>query len=109
MAEILETVMLICFGLSWPVSLIKTLRAKSAKSSSISFMCLILVGYTAGIIAKVMTTGCNFVFYVYIFNVVMVLANLIVTLKNRAADERSTDKAQKTHHPKTTTALATIK
>ncbi len=88
MAEIFETVMLLCFGFSWPVSLLKNLRAKSAKSTSLAFICLILVGYGAGITAKLMTVGCNFVFYVYIFNVVMVLANLGVTLYNRKKDRR---------------------
>ncbi|MBQ9802253.1 MAG: hypothetical protein IJW51_04205 [Clostridia bacterium] len=84
MSEFLETVMLICFGLSWPVTLLKKLRAKNASSTSLAFMILILVGYAAGITAKVMTTGCNYVFYVYIFNVLMVLANLLTTLYFRA-------------------------
>ena len=51
MAEILETVMLLCFGFSWPVSLVKNMRAGSARSTSVAFMCLILVGYFAGIAA----------------------------------------------------------
>lgn len=83
MSELLEIIMLICFGLSWPVSLCKNLRAKSAKSTSISFMCLILIGYLAGITAKAMTAGINYVFFVYLFNIAMVVANLIVTLYNR--------------------------
>ena len=88
MAELLETVMLICFGLSWPVSLVKNLHAKSAKSTSLTFMCLILVGYAAGITAKLVTAGANYVFYVYILNVLMVLANLVVTLYNRSRDKK---------------------
>ena len=83
MANFLEVVMLICFGLSWPVSLYKNLRAKSANSTSLSFMCLILVGYLAGITAKVMTVGANYVFFVYLFNIVMVVANLAVSLYHR--------------------------
>lgn len=84
MVEVLETFMLLCFGLSWPVSLIRTLRAGGACSSSVAFMCLILSGYFAGITAKVMTAGCGFVFYVYLFNILMVGANLAITLYNRA-------------------------
>ena len=112
MSELFETVMLVCFGLSWPISLLKTLRAKSAKSTSIAFMCLILTGYAAGIAAKVMTSGCNYVFFVYIFNVVMVCANLAVTLYNRAKDrgEKSapttTEDFEKTHLQKKKTAHA---
>ena len=80
MAQLLEVVMLICFGLSWPISLIKTIRDKQAKSGNAPFMCLILLGYAAGIVAKLMTAGCNFVFYVYLLNILIVLANLIITL-----------------------------
>ena len=83
MTELLETIMLLCFGFSWPISLLKSLRAKSARSTSIAFMCLILAGYLAGIAAKLMTVGCNTVFFVYLFNVTMVLLNLLVTLRYR--------------------------
>lgn len=80
MAQILETIMLICFGLSWPISLVKTIRDKE-KTGNLPFMCLILLGYTAGIVAKLMTVGTNFVFFVYLLNIVMVLANFAVTIK----------------------------
>ena len=86
MCEILEAVMLICFGLSWPITLFKKLRTKSARSTSLAFMLLILFGYTAGITAKVLSSGCNYVFFVYVFNVIMVLANLFATLYFRARE-----------------------
>ena len=44
MAEIFEVLMLLCFGLSWPITLCKKLRTKSAKSTSLAFMLLILFG-----------------------------------------------------------------
>ena len=37
MAEILETIMLICFGCSWPMNAYKNAKAKSAKNMSLSF------------------------------------------------------------------------
>ena len=80
MAQILETIMLICFGLSWPISLVKTIRDKE-KTGNLPFMCLILLGYAAGIAAKLMTVGANLVFFVYLLNIFMVLANLAVTIK----------------------------
>ena len=49
MANILETIMLICFGLSWPVSAYKNYQARTAKSTSLSFILLIMTGYVAGI------------------------------------------------------------
>lgn len=88
MAEILETIMLVCFGLSWPISLIKTIRDKE-KSGNLPFMCLILAGYAAGIMAKLMTEGTNFVFFIYLLNIVMVLANFTVTIKRHCTLKHS--------------------
>ena len=52
-AEILEAIMLVCFGLSWPMSVIKNIKAKSAKNMSLKFILLICFGYVAGITAKI--------------------------------------------------------
>lgn len=68
MAEILETIMLICFGCSWPISVMKNIRAKTAKSTSLGFILLILTGYIAGIAAKIYTHRINYVLLVYLFN-----------------------------------------
>ena len=51
-AQILEAVMLVCFGFSWPISLIKNIRVRSARAMSLPFICLIITGYVAGIAAK---------------------------------------------------------
>ena len=80
--------MLICFGLSWPISLVKTIQDKE-KTGNLPFMCLILAGYAAGIVAKLMTVGTNFVFFVYLLNILMVLANFAVTVKRHCALKQS--------------------
>lgn len=59
MAELLESTMLICFGLSWPMNLLKNIKAKSAKTMSLQFILLIIVGYIAGICAKFYTHKFN--------------------------------------------------
>ena len=41
MGSILETVMLICFGFSWPLNVIKAYKAKTAKGTSLPFILLI--------------------------------------------------------------------
>lgn len=87
MAEILETVMLICFGCSWPMSLIKNIKAKTAKGMSVGFTLLILTGYIAGITAKIINHGGAFVLAVYIFNLVVVSANLVVYFINKKRDK----------------------
>lgn len=89
MAEILETIMLVAFGLSWPINVYKNLRAKTAKSMSLWFIVLIISGYLAGIAAKVISGRINYVLVVYIINTVMVSANLLIYFINRRYDRMS--------------------
>ena len=51
MAELLEAVMLICFGLSWPMNAWKSFKARTAAGTSWQFLGLITLGYVAGIAA----------------------------------------------------------
>ena len=88
MGPLLETVMLICFGLSWPLNLFKAWRARTAKGMSLPFILLIITGYIAGIMAKFLTHQINFVLIVYLLNLVIVLTNLIVYFRNLALDRR---------------------
>jgi len=89
MSEILETAMLICFGLSWPINLIKNIKAKTAKSTSLKFLLLITVGYLCGIAAKIVNTQYNYVLAVYFLNLAVVSANLVVYFINRRNDKRT--------------------
>ena len=95
MAEIFETVMLICFGLSWPVNLVKNLRAKTAKGTSLGFILLILFGYIAGITAKFVSGNLSYVLVAYLINLVMVSLNLAVYYRNRAFDMNKSEEDTK--------------
>lgn len=86
MSEILETLMLICFGLSWPISVIKAYNARTAKGKSIVFVVAIIAGYICGIGSKVLAGSINYVFGLYILNLIMVSADLILYFRNRALD-----------------------
>lgn len=86
MSEILETLMLICFGLSWPISVIKAYNARTAKGKSIVFVIAIIAGYICGIGSKIMEGNINYVFALYILNLVMVSADLFLYFRNRALD-----------------------
>ena len=57
--------MLVCFGASWPFSIIKSLRSKSTKGKSLMFMMLIELGYVFGIIHKLLYSY-NWVIWMYI-------------------------------------------
>ncbi|MGI6495338.1 MAG: hypothetical protein ACOX5G_04495 [Kiritimatiellia bacterium] len=52
--DILEALMLLCFGASWPFSIAKSIRTKVVKGKSPVFLFLILSGYVFGM-AKVVT------------------------------------------------------
>lgn len=88
MAEILETVMLICFGLSWPISVYKNIKAKTAKSMSLGFILMITTGYIAGISAKFYTHNFNYVLIAYGINLIMVSINIVVYFVNRSYDRK---------------------
>ncbi len=88
MSEILETAMLICFGLSWPINLVKNIKAKTAKSTSLKFLLLIIFGYLCGIAAKLVNQQYNYVLAVYFLNLAVVGANLIVYFINRKNDKK---------------------
>ncbi len=88
-APILETVMLVCFGFSWPINLIKAYKAKTAKSTSLPFVLLIIAGYVAGISAKIIMGNINYVLVAYLLNLAIVSLNLVVYFRNAALDKQA--------------------
>lgn len=89
MSTILEAVMMICFGFSWPMNLVKNYQSRTAKSMSLPFILLLIAGYTAGIVAKVMLGQMNWVLVIYLINLAMILMNLCVYFRNRSIDNHS--------------------
>ncbi len=82
-AEILETLMIISFGLSWPNSIIKSYRARSTKGKSFAFLCFIFFGYLCGIGAKLLMNNLNLAFWFYILNTIMVGTDIGLYFRNR--------------------------
>ena len=89
MSEIFETIMLICFGLSWPINVIKAYKARTAKGTSLAFIILIITGYIGGITAKALSGNLNYVLIVYLVNLAIVLLNLLVYIRNSALDSKT--------------------
>lgn len=85
-AEVLEAIMLICFGLSWPMNAYKAYKARTAKGTSWQFLTLICVGYACGIAAKLACGVVNWVLVVYLINLVLLGVNWAVYLRNRRLD-----------------------
>ncbi len=88
MGSIFETIMLVCFGLSWPLNVIKAYKARTAKGTSLPFLLLIITGYFGGIAAKVVNGQFNYVLIVYLINLSIVLVNLAIYVRNAALDNR---------------------
>ena len=88
-SPILETIMLVCFGFSWPMNLIKAYKARTAKSTSLPFILLIITGYIAGISAKLASGNLNYVLIAYLLNLAIVSLNLVVYFRNVALDKKA--------------------
>ena len=89
MGSILETAMLICFGFSWPLNLMKAYRAGTAKGTSLPFIILIITGYVCGISAKLISGNINYVLIAYLLNLAIVSLNLAVYFRNVALDKKN--------------------
>ena len=87
--------MIICFGLSWPMNILKSIRSKTAKGKSLLFLCLIDIGYVFGITGKIITHTYNLATVFYFINFAMVTADIILYFHNSRLDrEREAQAAQ---------------
>lgn len=96
MTQLLEAGMLVCFGCSWPISLYKNYRAKTAHAMSLQFILLIILGYLCGIAAKLITHNTGYILLVYLLNLLIVSLNLVVYFVNRHYD-RVAEQADAAH------------
>lgn len=96
MAEILEILMIVSFGISWPMNVIKSWRTRTTKGKSLSFLVLILLGYMAGITSKLVNEAYMasfaqkwYVLVFYCINFVMVATDLTLYFRNLRIDRRA--------------------
>lgn len=94
MAEILEVIMIVSFGASWPLNVMKSYKARTTKGKSLSFLCLIFFGYIAGIVSKLLNDGYMadfaskwYVLFFYVLNLIMVGADLCLYARNYKLDK----------------------
>ena len=74
MAQVFEMIMLICFGLSWPFNITKSVRSRTAKGKSLWF---------AG---KFISGNVTYVAAFYILDITMVTIDLVLTIRNKRLD-----------------------
>jgi len=79
--------MLLCFGLSWPISISKTVRTKQVAGKSPVFMVAIIIGYLCGIIHKALYAY-DWVIFLYALNMMMVSLDLVLYLRYSRASRK---------------------
>jgi len=94
LAHLFEAGMLVCFGFSWPLNVMKAYKARTAKGTSLAFIILIITGYVAGISAKVINHQFNYVLGVYFLNLAIVFTNVLVYIRNKALDRKALEKGE---------------
>jgi len=75
--SVFEVMMLVCFGVSWPISIAKALRTKKVEGKSPVFMAVICLGYLSGILHKLLFS-LDWVIVLYAINLVMVATDLFL-------------------------------
>ena len=95
--DLFEAVTIFCFGLSWPISIRKSLISKTAKGKSLFFEVFLLLGYAFGITRKIIQFtamgSCGFIFFFYILNFVEISVDVALYFRNAKLD-RARERAQ---------------
>ena len=90
-AKVLEALMIVLFGISWPFNLLKSIRSKTTKGKSLLFLCLIDLGYLAGLTSKFFSESFVWasdwwIFVIYCINFTLVTSDLIVYFINKSRE-----------------------
>lgn len=92
--DLLEALTIFCFGLSWPISIRKSVISRTAKGKSLFFEVFLLIGYACGIARKVIqlttmdASGLLFFlsFFFYILNFIMISIDVALYFRNSKLD-----------------------
>ena len=101
MSEILEIIMIVSFGISWPVNVFKSYKSRTTKGKSLMFLCLIFFGYIAGIASKLVNEAYMasfaqkwYVLIFYVLNFLMVGADICMYVRNYRLDQKRKAEAE---------------
>ena len=86
--SVFEAGMLICFGFAWPISLVKAWKSRSTGGKSWLFSAVVILGYIFGISHKIMYSR-DIVMVLYIINMLMVSADLLLWFRNRRFEKQA--------------------
>ena len=94
-ADLMEALMILFFGLSWPISICKSWISRTAKGKSLFFEVFIWVGYIFGIARKFMQISMgvetSWLFYLawffYCLNLIEITIDMILYFRNVKLDK----------------------
>lgn len=96
MTDLLEALMILCFGLSWPISIRKSWMARTAKGKSLFFEVFLWIGYVFGIVRRIIMMGeasQDWIFYLgfvfYIINIVEISIDMALYFRNVRLDNEN--------------------
>lgn len=103
--SIMEMMMVLLFGISWPLNITKAWKSRTAQGTSILFYFFIWLGYVFALAGKFALIHNNapkpwyetvhwYVMFFYVLNIVMVTAGILIYFRNKMLDNRS--KSRKT-------------
>ena len=79
-------IMLVCFGLSWPFNIAKSVRSRTARGKSVLFEIMIVIGYLSGVAGKLLGGNITYVLAFYAVDILLVGTDLILTFRNSRLD-----------------------
>ncbi len=92
--DLLEALTIFCFGLSWPISIRKSIVSRTAKGKSLFFEVFLLIGYAFGITRKIIQTAggsSGFIFFLsfffYVLNFIEIAIDIALYFRNRKLDK----------------------
>ena len=88
-SDILEACMIIAFGISWPLSIIRSWRSRTSKGKSVLFCIFVFFGYICGIAGKSISHNLNLAYYFYWLNLFMVGFDLCLWFRNHRLDKQA--------------------
>ena len=99
-ASLMEMMMVVCFGISWPLNIIKAWRSRSAKGISIPFYFFIWIGYVFAFVGKFVLIAANapqpwyetvhwYVMFFYVLNIAMVTTGIGIYFRNKHLDKKT--------------------
>ncbi len=96
MSELLEIIMVVSFGASWPLNVMKSYRSRTTKGKSLLFLLFIFFGYIAGIASKLVNDAYMadfaskwYVLVFYCLNLIMVGIDLCLYARNYKLDKKN--------------------